>query len=136
MPLQKASFEGGSQIQCSMLRIRRVSGEELSTALEEDLLPDVRALKRRLNQLYGLPPRFRQRLLLHGKCLEDAATLLPGMELELVLLNFVPKPSPDQTHEFTAAARARDLDKVRALSDVKLRRPHSEQIIQRAGLMF
>ena len=97
-----------------MLRIKRISGEELTTAPEEDLLPDVRALKRRLNQLYGLPPRFRQRLLLHDKCLEDTATLHPGMELELVLLVFVPNPSPDEVQDFTSAARAGDFDKVRA----------------------
>ena len=99
-----------------MLWIRRLSGEELTTALEEDLLPDVRALKRRLNQLHGLPPRFRQRLLLHGKCLEDAATLHPGMELELILLAFIPNPSLDAVQEFTAAACAGDFDKVRALA--------------------
>ena len=87
--------------------------------LEEDLVPDVRALKGRLNQLYGLPPRFRQRLLLHGKCLEDTATLHPGMELELVILALVPDPSPDEMQEFTAAARAGDFSKVRALSHVK-----------------
>ena len=112
-----------------MLRIRRVSGEELTIALEEDLLPDVRALQRRLNQLYGLPPRFRQRLLLHDKCLEDTATLHPGMELELVLLVFVPNPSPDEMQEFTDAARAGDSDKARALSEVKSCTPNSEQII-------
>ena len=119
-----------------MLRIRRVSGEELTTALEKDKLPDVRALKRRLNQLHGLQPRFRQRLLLHGKCSEDAATLHPGMELELILLVFVPNPSPDEVHECTAAAHAGSFDKVRALSDVNFRTPHREQIMQRRGLMF
>ena len=119
-----------------MLRIRRVSGEELTTALEEDLVPDVRALKRRLNQLYGLPPRFRQRLLLHGKCLEDTATLQPGMELELVLSAFIPNPPPDEVQQLMAAARAGECDKVLGLSDVKFREPHSEQIMQRRGLMF
>ena len=52
-----------------------MSGEELTITLEEDLIPDVRALKQHLNQLQDLPPRFRQRLLLHGQCLEDTATL-------------------------------------------------------------
>ena len=95
-----------------MLRITRISGEELTTSLEEeDLILDVRALKRRLNQLYGLPPRFRQRLLLHGTCFEDSATLHPGMELELVMLPFIFNPSPDEMQEFTAAAGA---DKVRS----------------------
>ena len=101
-----------------MLRIRRVSGEELTIALEEGLVPHVRALKRRLNQLYGLLPRFGQRLLLHGICLEDIATLHAGMELELVMLAFLPNPSRDEVQEFTAAACAGDLDKVRIASDV------------------
>ena len=117
-----------------MLRIRRVSGEELTTALEEDLVPDVRALKRRLNQLYGLPPRFRQRLLLNGKCLEDTASLQAGMELQLVPLVFVPNPSPDKVQEFTAATRAGDFDKVRVSSDAKFCIFYSEQIRQRRGL--
>ena len=71
-----------------------MSGEELITALEEDLVPDVRALKQRPNQLYGLPPRFRQRLLLHGIFFEDSATLHPGMEKEVVVLPFISNPSP------------------------------------------
>ena len=57
-----------------MLRIRRVSGEELilaledtKSALEEDLIPDVRALKQHLNQLQDLSRRFRQRLLLNSQ---------------------------------------------------------------------
>ena len=114
-----------------MLRIRKVSGEELTIALEEDLVPDVRALKQHLNQQHGLPPRFRQRLLLHGKCLEDTATLHHGMELELVILAFIPNPSSDEVQEFTAAASNGDFDKVRVLSHVNFRTPHSAQIMQR-----
>ena len=117
-----------------MLRIKRISGEELSIALQEDLLPDVRALKRRLNQLYGLPPSFRQRLLLHDMCFEDTATLHPGMELELFLLVFVPNPSPDEVQELKAAARAGDFDKACGLSDSNIRKPPREQILQRRGL--
>ena len=97
-----------------MLRIRKVSGEELTIALEDDLVPDVRALKQHLNQRHCLPPHFRQRLFLHGRCLEDTATLHPGMELELVLLAFILNPSPDEVQAFIAAARAGDFDKVRA----------------------
>ena len=114
-----------------MLRIRKVSGEELTITLQGDLVPDVRALKQQLNQLFGLPPRFRQRLLLHGTCLEDSATLHPGIELELVMLPFISNPSPDEVREFTAAACADDVDKVRSLSDVQFQMPHSEQIMQR-----
>ena len=117
-----------------MLRIRRVSGEELTTVLEEDLVPDVRALKRHLNQLHGLPPRFVQRLLLDGQCLEDAATLHSAMELELVVLAFIPNRSPDEVQEFTAAAGAGDFDKVRAFNEAKIHTLHSQQFMQRRGL--
>ena len=99
-----------------MLRIRRISGEELAITLEEDLVPDVRALKQYLNQLHGLPPRFRQRLLLHGQCLEDTATLPPGMELELAVLAFMPNRSTYEVQEFAAAARAGDYDEALARS--------------------
>ena len=120
------------------VRIRRVSGEELTTSLEEeDLILDVRALKRRLNQLYGLPPRFRQRLLLHGTCLEDSATLHPGMELELVMLPFISNPSPDEVQEFTAAAGAGDFAKVHAETETNI---CTQQIVNRScsieGLIF
>ena len=90
-----------------------MSGEELAITLKEDLVPDVRALKQQLNQLHGLPPRCRQRLLFHGKCLEDTATLNPGMELELVTLAFVPSLPPDEVQEFIAAAGDGLFDKVR-----------------------
>ena len=113
-----------------MLRISRISGEELTIALQEDLVPD--ALKHDLHQLHGLPPCFRQRLLFDGQCLEDTVTLHPGMELELVALAFIPNPSPDEVQAFTAAAGAGDLDKVRALNEIQFT-PHSEQIIQRRG---
>ena len=116
-----------------MLRIiiRRVSGEELTSTLQEDLVPDVRALKQQLNQLHSLAPRFRQRLLLHGRCLEDTATLHPGMELELVMLAFIPSPSLEEVQEFTVAAGTGRFDKVRPLSEAQFCRPHSEQIRQR-----
>ena len=90
-----------------MLRIRKVSGKELTATLEEDLVPDVRALKPRLSQLYGLPPRFGQRLLLHGKCLDDGAGARH--------VDLHPYSSPDEVQPFTAAAHAGNFDKVRAL---------------------
>ena len=40
------------------------------------------------------------------------------MELELVVLAFIPNPSPGEVQEFTAAARAGDFDKLRASIDV------------------
>ena len=117
-----------------MLRISRISGEELTTALEEELVPNVKALKQHLHQLYGLPPRFRQRLLLDGQCLEDTATLHSAMELQLVVLAFIPNPSPDDVREFRVAARRGDFDKVRALNDTQVRTLHSEQVMPHQGL--
>ena len=110
-----------------MVRINTISGEELTTALKEDLVPDVRALKQHLHQLHDLPPRFRQRLLLHGQCLEDSAALHPAMELQLVVLAFIPNPSLDEVQKFTAAAGANHHSKARALNEA----PTSEQIMQR-----
>ena len=99
-----------------MLRIRRVSGEELTIAKEVDLVSDVRALKQHLNQLHEMPPRFRQRLVLHDQCLEDTAALQPGMELDLIILAFIPNPSADEVQELTVGAGAGQLNKVRALN--------------------
>ena len=135
--LRTASFlvAFASQIHAptAMLRISRISGEELTIALEEDLITDVRALKQHLNQRQGLPPRFRQRLLLDGECLEDTATVHAAMELELVVLAFIPNTSHDEIQEFTAAAGAGRFDKVRALKKAQLRKPLGEQIMQRFG---
>ena len=107
----------------ALLRISRISGEELTVPLEEDSVPDVRSLKRHLNQQQDLPPRFRQRLLLDGQCLEDTATPHSAMKLELVLLAFIPNPSPDEVQEFTAAAGAGDFDKVRSFKKSQFRTP-------------
>ena len=99
----------------AMLRIRKVSGEELIVAWEEDLVPDVRALKRHLHRLQDLPPRFRQRLLLNGQCLEDKFTVHAAMELELVVLPLITKLSSHAVQEFKAAAFGH-FNKARALS--------------------
>ena len=109
----------------AMLRISRISGEELTIALEEDLVPDVRALKQHLHRQQDLPPRFRQRLLLDGQCLEDTAALQPTMELELVVLSFIRDASPDELQQLTAAAVAGHSDKVCALTHNTL--PHTTQ---------
>ena len=130
-PLEGRSVCAGvSQIYASMamLRISRMSGEELAIAVDEDLIPDVRALKQHLHQLHGLPPHFRQRLLLHRQCLEDTAALRSSMDLELVLLAFIPNRSPDEMQEFTAAAGAGDLEKVRELTRSRVPHASEEQI--------
>lgn len=49
-------------------------------------LSDVKSLKQRLQQVHGLPPRFRQRISSRGSILEDTAKLDSSMDLELVLL--------------------------------------------------
>ena len=67
--------------------MRLISGEAL-TSIPVEEIHDVRGLKQRLNQLHGLPPRFRQRLLLHGEMLEDTAKLDSPMDLDLVVLAF------------------------------------------------
>ena len=72
----------------SMMHISMLSGEEL-TQIPVEELSDVAALKRRLNQAHGLPPRFRQRLLFQGNPLDDATKLSSPMNLEIVLLTFV-----------------------------------------------
>ena len=69
-----------------MLSVRLLSGEEVAKVPLQEELRDVRSLKQNLHRLHGLPPRFRQRLLLDGEALEDAARIDAPVELELVLL--------------------------------------------------
>ncbi|CAE7747451.1 CFBP1 [Symbiodinium sp. KB8] len=64
-----------------------LSGEAL-TSIPVEELHDVRALKQCLNQLHGLPPRFRQRVFLRGELLEDTTKLDSPMDLDLVVLAF------------------------------------------------
>ena len=87
-----------------MLRVLQMSGEEVAAVPVEEL-SDVKALKRRLLQQHGMPPRFRQRLLLHDTqaILDDTAELEGGMTLQLLLLNFN-EPSQAKADELTEAA--------------------------------
>ena len=86
-----------------MLRITKLSGEEVASIAVGEV-SDVRSLKRRLSQLPGVPSRFRQRLLLNGRELEDAMELDSPMELQLVLLPFT-DVARWQANNFVAAAR-------------------------------
>ena len=86
-----------------MLRVAKLSGEEVAS-IEVEEVSDVRSLKQRLSQLHGLPPRFRQRLLLNGRQLEDAAELDSPTDLQLVLLPFA-EVSQREVDEFRDAAR-------------------------------
>ena len=70
-----------------VLRVRRISGEEV-TAVPVEELSTVRALKRDLQKQSGIS-RFRQRLLHKGTVLNDDLTLESPLELQLVLLNFI-----------------------------------------------
>ena len=85
-----------------MLRIRMLSGEEAHMPVEE--VSCVREVKRRLHQLHGLPPRFRQRLILQGTNLDDAYELDSPLELDLLLQPFS-DTSRTRVNELVAAAR-------------------------------
>ena len=69
-----------------MLHIRALSGAEMASVPVAELT-DVLDLKRYLHRRRGFPTRFRQRLLLCGKPMDDSAKLDSSMNLELVLLN-------------------------------------------------
>ena len=68
-----------------MLQVWLLSGEAVASIPVEEIC-DVKDLKRRLHRLHGLPPRFRQRLLVDGKDVGDCVTLHSPMDLDLVLL--------------------------------------------------
>ena len=72
-----------------MLCVRMLSGEEVAKVLLDEV-SDVRSLKQHLHQLHGLPPRFQQRILVHGQRLDDADRIDSTLELELVLLTYSP----------------------------------------------
>ncbi|CAE7578224.1 unnamed protein product, partial [Symbiodinium sp. CCMP2456] len=70
-----------------MLRVTLLSGEEV-TSLPLTELSDVKALKQRLHQQHGLPPRFRQRLLHEDSTLGDDVQLDSAMDLQLLIVDF------------------------------------------------
>ncbi|CAE7557663.1 unnamed protein product [Symbiodinium natans] len=101
-----------------MLRIRMLSGEEVtSIPLEE--VGSVKEVKQRLHQLHGLPPRFRQKLLLQGACLGDADELHSTFELDLVLQSFC-DASQTQVSDLVAACEDGSVDKARQHYTVRL----------------
>ena len=98
-------------IRPAMLRITLLSGEEVaSLPLAE--LSDVKALKERLHQQHGLPPRFRQRLLHDGNPLDDAIKLESAMDLQVLIVAFC-EDSEDQREELDMAAANGEVDKAR-----------------------
>ncbi|CAE7942703.1 unnamed protein product [Symbiodinium sp. KB8] len=95
-----------------MLRITLLSGEEL-IRLPLTELSDVKALKRRLHQHHGLPPRFRQRLFNNGEILDDDFQLDSAMDLQVLIVSFC-DASQDQRRELCAAAMDGRLAEVEA----------------------
>ena len=87
-----------------MLQIRMMSGEEVA-AMPVEEVSSVREVKRRLHKLHGLPPRFRQRLMVQGSSLklDDADKLESPMDLALVVVPFS-SPSPTQAEDLVEAA--------------------------------
>ena len=85
-----------------MLHMRLLSGQVVASMPVEQV-SSVKEVKRRLHQLHGLPPRFRQRLILHGTNLDDADMLDTPLDLEIVLQDFA-IASQAQECELVAAA--------------------------------
>ncbi|CAE7305917.1 ANKRD50 [Symbiodinium natans] len=103
-----------------MLNIMLLSGQHL-TSLPLAELSDVKALKQRLHQEHGLPPRFRQRLLQDGHPLDDAVKLLArletdetAMDLQILIVAFS-EVSEEQRQELNNAAWFGNAAKVEAL---------------------
>mmetsp|Transcript_8221 Transcript_8221/g.19668 ORF Transcript_8221/g.19668 Transcript_8221/m.19668 type:complete len:237 (-) Transcript_8221:16-726(-) len=70
-----------------MLRITLLSGKEV-TSLPLSEQSDVKALKKRLQEQHGLPPRFRQRLLHEGSVVDDVASFDSLRDLQVLILPF------------------------------------------------
>ena len=77
--------EDGDAASSQLLRVWTASGKEL-VALPVEEFGTVKALKRRLQSLCGLP-RFQQRLLHEGTDLDDDFRFAGALDLQLVLLN-------------------------------------------------
>ncbi|CAE7266818.1 mask [Symbiodinium natans] len=92
-----------------MLHVWQFSGQALAVVPIEDV-SDVRTLKQHLQSLCGLP-RFRQRLLCNGTCLDDHVSLPSPMHLQHVALPFS-SVSQLEIEELKAAAESGDLDQV------------------------
>ena len=80
------SYVAPADSNTQMLHVWKASGRELAAVRLEEL-SDVRALKRHLQELCGVP-RFRQMLLYDGRSLEDDVRLDMPLDLHLVLLSF------------------------------------------------
>ncbi|OLQ00906.1 Ankyrin repeat domain-containing protein 50 [Symbiodinium microadriaticum] len=95
-----------------MLRLWTLSGESITCPVEE--LEDVKALKRLLHDLHQFPPRFRQRILIDGRNLDDSAKLDPSVDATVVL-QALQQPSQSEADSLAAAAECGSLSKVEAI---------------------
>ena len=102
-----------------MLRLRMLSGEAV-TSIPVEEIHAVRALKQRLAQRHGLPPRFRQRVLFQAEILEDTVTLDSPMNLDLVLLPFA-NVSEGQMRDLAVAALQGSVSQVGRFESVRVR---------------
>lgn len=116
--------------------MRMLSGEEVASVPAEEVT-NVRALKLVLNKQHGFPPRFRQRLFLHGDPLEDAFELATSTDivLEFVVLDFV-SVSLQQVEKLIGAATFAKLSKVESMlqlpQDPNLTSPSGETALANA----
>ena len=101
-----------------MLQIRMLSGEAVTSIPVEDV-QDVKGLKRHLNRLHCLPPRFRQRILFRGETLKDTVRLDSAMNLDLVLLTFA-DVSQQQVEDLADAAEQGSVSEVGSFETVYL----------------
>ena len=111
-----------------MLRLRMLSGEAV-TSIPVEEIHDVRALKQRLAQRHGLPPRFRQRVLFQGEILEDTVTLDSPMNLDLVVLPFA-EVSQGHIDDLVAAAFHCSVSQARGFESVRV---HEEISVESAS---
>ena len=101
-----------------------LSGQALAS-MHVGEVSDVKGLKQRLTQVYGLPPPFRQRVLLNGESLKDAVRLDSPMNLDLALLTYA-DVSQDQIDDLAAAARQGSVSKVGSLQTVHIHKLHRQ----------
>ena len=85
-----------------MLHIKRLSGEEVTSVYLTEL-SDVKALKQRLHQQHGLPPRFRQRLLHKSSTLDDALSFASFFDPRVVAATFS-ETTEEMPRQLAAAA--------------------------------
>eukprot|EP00439_Symbiodinium_sp_Y106_P084137 s746_g24.t5 len=85
-----------------MLHIKRLSGEEVTSVYLTEL-SDVKALKQRLHQQHGLPPRFRQRLLHKSSTLDDALSFASFFDPRVVAATFS-EATEEMPRQLAAAA--------------------------------